>query len=593
MRSASPAAAERHGDAIAAERLQMFCGQSVLIPFGVAVLCGYIVYMLWAHHRHDYLIAWAVATWGALALRAALAGRLAKRALDRDQVSHWTRFMIGICFVNGLLGGAAGFLFFEGSPLAAQALLTMLLCCWSAGAMATSGAIPLAFYAFLLPFLAPITSSWLATDIHGSNYTALLIVFFAAYEVIFVRDNARVLVNAVVASNRSKALALELDQKRLEAETARARAEEANQSKSRFLAAASHDLRQPMYALSLYATLLRKAAKEDETRKISDHIEFSVQALDGLFVGLLDISRFDAGIVKPNWQTCTVEPVFEGIERQFGAIAESKGLRLEVRACPAQIRTDPGLLGRIVGNLVSNAVRYTKRGGIELRAAAAGSSLAIEVADTGIGIAPEEIERIFEEFYQVGNPERDRAEGHGLGLAIVRRLVNLLQCELKVESQPGRGSTFRVLIPLSSEPIPAGGAVPPQPQEREIDLTGLVVLVIDDEREVRAALEDLFSSWGCACVAAAGHDDAVAAVEERAAEVDLIIADYRLAKGENGIDTVRRLRERLGNLPALLVTGDTAPDRLLEAQASGYSVLHKPVTAQDLRRKVVEVYAAR
>jgi two-component system, sensor histidine kinase len=194
-----------------------------------------------------------------------------------------------------------------------------------------------------------------------------------------------------------------------------------------------------------------------------------------------------------------------------------------------------------------------------------------------------ERERIFEEFYQIGNPERDRSQGLGLGLAIVRRLVRLLDMDLQLESEPGRGSTFAVTMPrVVNNGAPRREPAPPVVAENERSLDGARVLVIDDEPEVRAGMRTLLEYLGCRVAACGGLVEAERLLDEHALEVDLIIADFRLRQDENGIDTVRRLRERLGDVSALLVTGDTAPERLREAQSSGLPLLHKPVSADKL-----------
>jgi CheY-like chemotaxis protein len=238
---------------------------------------------------------------------------------------------------------------------------------------------------------------------------------------------------------------------------------------------------------------------------------------------------------------------------------------------------------------VSNAIRYTRIGAVRVRAFAQEAHLAIEVSDTGIGIAPEEMGRIFEEFYQIGNPERDREQGTGLGLAIVRRYADLLQCTITVQSVLGQGSQFRILVPLSSVQSAPADALPADPTQDAVDLTGLTVLVIDDDLAVRTAMEKLLTDWGCIALVSADPDDAIATVERHGGSVDFVIADYRLRQGQDGIGCLRRLRARYGDVPALLVSGDTAQDRLAEAAASGFPMLHKPVSPERLQRKIQEI----
>jgi len=245
-------------------------------------------------------------------------------------------------------------------------------------------------------------------------------------------------------------------------------------------------------------------------------------------------------------------------------------------------------LKQILLNLVGNALKFTADGGVSISAATHNGSVWFAVRDTGPGIAEAERERIFEEFYQVGNPERDRAEGLGLGLAIVRRLAHLLGLNVELKSELGRGSTFSATLPLA----PAGRSVMHAPAAVPTPLNGgalegAQVLVIEDEAAGRIGMRSLLEMWGCRVAACGGGDEAERLLDEHSLGVDLIVADFRLRQNENGIDTVRRLRARLGEVPALLVSGDTAPERLREAQASGLPLLHKPVSAEKLKESML------
>jgi CheY-like chemotaxis protein len=237
-----------------------------------------------------------------------------------------------------------------------------------------------------------------------------------------------------------------------------------------------------------------------------------------------------------------------------------------------------------VRNLVDNAFKYTAAGGVTLRAELAGSTVRIAVCDSGPGIPAGERERIFEEFYQIGNPERDRSRGLGLGLAIVRRLAQLLGLQITLESEPGRGSTFSVAMPLAAEKS-ASRHAPAAPPARS--LAGTQVLIIDDEPEVRTGMQMVLEQVGCRVTTCGGYAEAERLLDRQPLEVQLIIADFRLRQNESGIDTVRRLRARLGNVPALLLSGDTAPERLREAKSSGLRLVHKPLSADKLTKSML------
>jgi len=293
--------------------------------------------------------------------------------------------------------------------------------------------------------------------------------------------------------------------------------------------------------------------------------------------------------VQPEPQCVGVRSLIERIAADYRPLARERALEFRVTAADVQIKTDPVLIERLVRNLVDNAFKYTAAGSVTVAADSDERRVHIAVRDTGAGIPADERERIFEEFYQIGNPERDRSQGLGLGLAIVRRIAQLLELEVELESEPGRGSTFVVTVPRASE-LPAAppvAAVPVAEKPRTLD--GAQVLVIDDEPEVRTGMQTLLEHLGCRVAVCGSYAEAERLLDERALELDLIVADFRLRRHESGIDTVRRLRARLGEVPALLVSGDIAPERVREAQASGLPLLHKPVSADKLMETMLAV----
>ena len=361
-------------------------------------------------------------------------------------------------------------------------------------------------------------------------------------------------------------------------------AEAANLAKSTFLAAASHDLRQPVHALGLFVGALRAIPMPPEGRRIVEQIEASANAMDGLFAALLDISRLDAGTVDVKPHSFALYPLLDRICRDNADEARSKAVSIELQKTSAIALTDPVLLERIMRNLVSNAVRYTDTGRILVGSRRRGDRVAIQVWDTGRGIPADQIGRIFEEYYQLGNPERDRAKGLGLGLAIVRRLAALLDCQIEVRSKVGSGSSFEIAVPVSDCGQPELVHVD---QEARGALARGMVVVVDDELPIRDGMVTLLGGWGHEVVAAASGDDAMKLLATNPRRPDLIICDCRLGNGENGIAVIERLQgEYNDTIPALLITGDTAPDRLAEAHASGLLLLHKPVSNSKLRAAI-------
>jgi signal transduction histidine kinase len=580
--SAEEAASLAH---LRGEQLKLLARQATRSPFAILIACAFVAFTV-----HGYVPLAGVGVW-AIALAALLFGRraYAQRQLRQppEDARLALRWMVRLAFGNGLLTGAAAPLFFSPLPETEKALLTMILVCWTAGGVATAAAYARAFYAYVAPALLPLAALWALGGTTDNLVLAVLILLFAAIQILFVQDNERVVRESFAIRYENERLLEALERERQEVMLARDRAEEANRAKSRFLAAASHDLRQPLHALSLYSAALKLRASRGAEGQIAEQISAALGSLSTLVDSLLDISKLDAGAVHPQPQRMNVRTLIERIEADYRPVARAKGLEFRVAPVDVEVESDPVLLGRVLRNLVDNALKYTRTGSVALSAEIDESTVRIAVRDTGPGIPEAERERIFEEFYQIDNPERDRAEGLGLGLAIVRRLARLLGLRLKLKTETGRGSTFSVRLARVPAAASAAAAAPAAATVSAAALDGARVLVIEDEPAGRVGMRSLLELWGCQVASCGGGDEAERLLEEHALGVDLIVADFRLRQHENGIDTVRRLRARLGEVPALLLTGDTAPERLREAQASGLPLLHKPVSAEKLKETML------
>ncbi|MHB8758921.1 MAG: ATP-binding response regulator [Thiobacillus sp.] len=357
-------------------------------------------------------------------------------------------------------------------------------------------------------------------------------------------------------------------------------AERANHAKSRFFAAASHDLRQPLHALSLFVAALKARNAQAETQTLIDNIEASTAAMELLFNALLDISRLDAGAIEAHPVHFSLHKMLVDLEQQFGAVAAEKQLRLRFRPCDATVYSDPLLVERILANLIANAIRYTDDGGVLVGCRRRGRTLRISVVDTGRGIPPDQQQSVFQEFVQLHNPARDRSKGLGLGLAIVSRLGRLLGHRVDLRSVPARGSVFSIDVPLGDAALIRAPA--PSTTHAQIPADALVVLV-DDESAILRGMAELFDNWGIDLVTAHSADEAeqwLATVER---VPDVIVSDYRLPD-DDGIAVIARLRQRFArNIPAILVTGDTAPDTILRINRAGLPLLHKPLRPAKLR----------
>lgn len=359
-------------------------------------------------------------------------------------------------------------------------------------------------------------------------------------------------------------------------------AEQANQAKSRFLAAASHDLRQPMHALGMFIASLARQTHPPESRQLITHIDQAVAAMGELLDSLLDISRLDAGIIEAAPADFPLQAVFDRLASNFIEPAETKGLELVIRHTSLWVHSDRILLERVLGNLISNAVRYTKEGRILVAARRRRGEICIEVRDSGIGIPQEAQQTIFHEFVQLSNPERDRSKGLGLGLAIVKRLISLLDHQLVLRSRLGQGSIFALYVPTALPALQL--QTMPSTMLDEQDFSGMKILVIDDDALVREGLASLLHSWGCKVIQDAGNQPPFALLNNVDQRPEIILCDLRLAGPMNGRDMIDVIRAHLGVIiPAAIITGDTDPETLREAGETGLAVLMKPLRPAQLR----------
>ncbi len=363
---------------------------------------------------------------------------------------------------------------------------------------------------------------------------------------------------------------------------ARSQAERSDLAKSRFLATASHDLRQPLQTLALVSGTLRRTSMDATQRAALAQHEQAIASMSRLVNGLLDISKLESGAVKPNPSDFVLSTLFEELRSEFAGLAESKGLVLDVTPCEDAVRSDPSLVGQIVRNLVSNAIRYTRQGCVALRCLHEYPGFVrIEVHDTGIGIAADQLGYIYDEFFQVGGPHNRAREGYGLGLSIVRRLVTLLGLKLEVQSEVGRGSLFALTLPASD------GAMSPQPQvESHLAPKSAPIqahiLLVEDDPGVRNATQMLLRTEGYRVTALSSVADALEHVR-RDGDIDLLVTDYHLGDGELGTQVITGLREALGRpLRAVLMTGDTSSAMRKLPADPFMRLVSKPVNAEEL-----------
>jgi signal transduction histidine kinase/CheY-like chemotaxis protein len=493
--------------------------------------------------------------------------------------SEWrvwaNRFFVG-CVVSGVTWGAALPFLLSPGRFDLQALVIGALVIGTYGVIGSAGVYKAAFLTFFLPFPSMVIwLLWQGDTLHIA--CATLILFWLPSVAVMGRRYNESMVEALRLRFENAALAEDLRAQKLVAD-------QSNLAKSRFLASASHDLRQPVHALGMFIGALRSHRLPKRSAELVDQMDVSVGALDGLFTSLLDVSRLDAGVIESRPVAMPVQPLLARICRELEAEAEAKGVDLVLAPTTAMVRSDPVLLERVMRNLIGNAVRHTERGWVLVGCRRRGHRFVLEVRDTGPGIAPDLHEAVFEEFYQAANSNRDGTKGLGLGLPIVRRLTAILDHPLEMDSTPGEGTTFRVLAPRAATP-----SVRPSARPMGVgDLRTGVVLAIDDEQAIRTAMTALLESWGHTVIAVGSGASAVAALKGRPAP-DVIVCDYRLRDGETGLQAIACVHAAVGDVPAILVTGDTAPESIRDALASGHPLLHKPLSHGRLRAAVTNL----
>jgi signal transduction histidine kinase/CheY-like chemotaxis protein len=364
---------------------------------------------------------------------------------------------------------------------------------------------------------------------------------------------------------------------------AKQQAEKASAFKSTFLAFVSHDLLQPLNAARLNLSTLTEAAPNDEVRRFARQIDLALTNLEDLIRTLLDMSKLDAGAMRPELASVELEQILSSLRQEFAPTAAARGLKLTIRPSRAYVRTDPLLIKRILQNLINNALRYTRRGGVLLGARPRGDRIRIEVCDTGPGIPPDRREAIFEEFRREGalNPGDG---GFGLGLSIVRRLAQALDHRVDLASRVGFGSTFAIELPAASAEDAAPAPVSAPLPARLGGVHGAEILVIENELSVAAAMRALLERWGCRVNVAASPGEAREALRRGAAQPDLVIADYHLDDGARGFDAIDIVQQEFGAvIPACIVTADHSPAVTEAAAARGLEILRKPVKPAELR----------
>ena len=538
------------------------------------------------------LTAWACAFAVVWLYRAAIAKRFAAIQLDPNtNFAAWQRRWNAGTLASGAMWGTAAWLFYSRGDAIQQIGLIITIYSFCVASVPVLAEYRRLFLGFIgLCFVPTILSIAIERTLYSYELAGVLLLAMGMTAVLG-RNYRQAMERVIELKLRTEQLAEQLRVEKEIAEAARRDAEVANRAKTQFFAAASHDLRQPLHAVGLFAEALRNKSRDEEVIQLVNSINSSVDALEGLFSELLDITKIDTGAVESKPQNFSLKEIFARQRLHYEPTAFEKGLELKFRGEQHFAYADPVLVDRILRNLISNAIRYTNDGGVLVSCRQRGDKLLLQVWDSGIGIRESEQARIFEEFYQV-HPDQPlpphQRKGLGLGLAIVRRLADLMDTPLTVRSRPGHGTVFSLVVPLGRAQRAADAPASKAPLGLTLDRR--MIVVVEDEPAVREGLEVLLKGWGATVAAfeslAACKEWALQAQQE-AQQPDLAIVDYRLDHSHTGIDALVALREQFGeSLPAIMVTGSTTASLDAEAQKHDFHLLIKPVVPNKLRAMI-------
>ncbi len=574
---------------IEAELINLLYQQTRTVLLGLTAAASAVAIIFYNNVPNQYVLIWLAIVYGLTFVRYLFFRRFKIRERDSVETIKWGWQFALFAFLSGCTWGAASLLFFMPDNMQLFIVLTLIIIGLTITSMAALSAFLWAYYAYAIPAMLPIVWRYMSMDDQAYAIFGILMLIFIVTLFPFARVNNRTLRQSVMLRFENVELVQQLTEQKGKAEQAKQVAEEANVAKTKFLAAASHDLRQPLHAMGLFLGALEDRVEKDDQKSIVQKIQKSSYALSELLDSLLDISKLDAGVVQVELKSFPVQSLFDLSEHEFESYALEKDLSLRFVKTDVCVQADYTILDRIVRNLISNAIRYTDKGGVIVGCRRYQGKILLAVYDTGIGIQPDKMEEIFHEFHQLHNPERDRSKGLGLGLAIVKRMAGLLNAPLLTNSVPGKGSRFALLLP---EAFSVGqGEVVLNDVTRPMFFDGKSILVVDDEMEIRDSLTQLLESWHCQVIAAGSSQEAESVLNDSRLLPDIILADYRLRDSETGNDVIRKIQSMYPDhtIPAIIITGDTAPDRIKEANASGFTILHKPVLPKELRALLAKI----
>lgn len=547
-------------DALSKQRLTAFLWNILIMTVCVS--------FLWATHSSVALLAW----WSVNTIFSAWRindWRLTRQQLPTSSAAakRWLRQVTVASAMGGMIWGFGAWSFIEGQHVPTMVFFLLTLLSVANGGIISYAAHLPAGLVFAFPIALTASARLLYLDFDYSHFIALGSLVAFSFMLAVAKNYAGTVTHALT-------LHIENTQLLAEANQQKSRAEAANQDKSRFFAAISHDLRQPLYAMGLVLESLGERLRDPELRILHTDLAKMHDALTEMFDAALDVSRLDSGAMPVNLRDVELNEILETLYNEFSQEAARKNIKLDYQDSTAWLQSDRLMFMRIMRNLLSNAIRYNHNGYVNIRVEQLHNGVEIEIEDDGEGIPESAQKKIFAEYFQVHNEARRRSEGLGIGLAIVERLCRLLEIEISFESKPGHGTTFRLKVP-------SGASVPPEISEGKAvfhRFGGLHALVIDDDPLIRTSLQRLLQDHDCVVTLATNANEALLEITAQKRPVDILLCDYRLGDEVDGFSEITRLRTALDpELPAILVTGDTAPEIEQRAKRENVGLLLKPI----------------
>lgn len=535
---------------------------------------GLTAWVIWLDYSPTLVISWLAAGCLLMIIRFIVLNIIVKR-LPSKTVYFWREFFLAtFLFLAGTYWGMTSWLFFDPALNMSFAFMTVVLV----------GLVPSA-----MPLLSGLLYMWLIYSV-----PLLLLTALKLYHVDLWQLSLLTIINLLGLIPISKNLgitiekSITLDHKNAEllntVSKAKERAEQSNLEKSQFMAATSHDLRQPLHVqgilLEALSVRLKKGSENHTLLKKAMH---SNEALNMLFTSLLEVSQLDSGAIQSNISHHNVTALCQSVIDEYQMTAKKKGLLLALLGDEHIALTDTVLFARILRNLVSNALKFTSSGGVRISLSSDSAHIFVTITDTGIGIAPDQHQHIFNEYYQLGNKARDRTQGIGLGLALVKRLCSLLNHNITVESVVGEGSQFRLSLNIGD----ANQVATLQKESSFVPIENLQILLIDDEQDILDAMSIMLTDWNCHPHGFLSLESAIEFLDKTNLKPDLIISDYRLKEDLTGLEAIRQLQKKFSEpIPSLLVSGDTDPELLRSIHQQNFYMLHKPLKSAQLRKVI-------